>query len=81
MLLTHDAFGGSIATSDRLIRTMLSTGVSLCDAVKMATINPLKMMNLNVKKGLIKAGYDADIVIFDNDINIKNVFVNGIKRV
>ena len=81
MMLSHDAFGGSIATSDRLIRTMLSCGVSLCDAVKMATINPLKMMNLNVKKGLIKEGYDADIVIFDNDINVKNVFVNGIKKV
>ncbi len=81
MLLTHDAFGGSIATSDRLIRTMLSCGVSLSDAVKMATVNPLKMMNLNVKKGIIKEGYDADICVFDDNINIKHVFVNGVKRV
>ena len=81
MLLTHDAFGGSIATSDRLIRTMLSCGVSLPDAVKMATVNPLKMMNLNVKKGIIKEGYDADICVFDDNINIKHVFVNGVKRV
>ena len=81
MLLTHDAFGGSIATSDRLIRTMISAGVSLSDAVKMATVSPLKMMNLNVKKGLIKEGYDADICVFDDNINIKHVFVNGIKRV
>lgn len=81
MLLTHDAFGGSIATSDRLIRTMLSCGVSLTDAIKMATVNPLKMMNLNVKKGLLKVGYDADIVVFDDSINMKHVFVNGVKRV
>ena len=81
MLLTRDAFGGSIATSDRLIRTMLSCGVSLPDAVKMATISPLKMMNQKVKKGLIKEGYDADICVFDDNINIKHVFVNGIKRV
>ena len=81
MLLTHDAFGGSIATSDRLIRTMLSCGISLCDVIKMATINPLKMMNLNVKKGLLKEGYDADICVFDDNINIKHVFVNGVKRV
>lgn len=81
MLLTHDAFGGSIATSDRLIRTMLSAGVSLADAVKMATVTPLKMMNLNVKKGLIKEGYDADICVFDDNINVKHVFVNGVKRV
>ncbi len=81
MLLTHNAFGGSIATSDRLIRTMISAGISLSDAVKMATISPLKMMNQKVKKGLIKEGYDADICIFDDNINIKHVFVNGIKRV
>jgi N-acetylglucosamine-6-phosphate deacetylase len=81
MLLTHDAFGGSIATSDRLIRTILGAGFSLNEAVKMATVTPLKMMNLDVKKGVLKEGYDADICVFDDDINIKNVFVNGIKRV
>ncbi len=81
MLLTHDAFGGSIATSDRLIRTMISAGISLTDAVKMATISPLKMMNQKVKKGLIKEGYDADICVFDDNINVKHVFVKGIKRV
>lgn len=81
MLLTHDAFGGSIATSDRLIRTILGAGFSLNEAVKMATITPLKMMNLNVKKGLLKEGYDADICVFDDNINIKNVFVNGVQKV
>jgi N-acetylglucosamine-6-phosphate deacetylase len=81
MLLTHDAFGGSIATSDRLVRTMLSAGISLFDAVKMATVSPLKMMNLDLKKGVIKEGYDADIVVFDDNVNVKHVFVNGIKRV
>ena len=80
-LLTRDAFGGSVATSDRLIRTMLGAGVSLTDAVKMATISPLKMMNISLKKGLIREGYDADIVVFDEDINVRSVYVNGIKRV
>lgn len=81
MLLTHDAFGGSIATSDRLIRTVLGAGIPMVDAVKMATLSPLKMMNLNVKKGRIKKGYDADICVFDENINIKHVFVNGVKKV
>ena len=73
----RSAFGGSVATSDRLVRNMIKSGVSLCDAIKMITINPLKSMNLNVKKGLIKEGYDADICVFDSDINVKAVICNG----
>jgi N-acetylglucosamine-6-phosphate deacetylase len=32
-------------------------------------------------KGEIKAGKDADIVIFDADVNVKSVFVGGEKVV
>ena len=73
----RSAFAGSVATSDRLIRTMVKNGLSICDAVKMITLNPIKSMNLNVKKGLIKEGYDADICIFDGDINVKAVICGG----
>ena len=71
------AFAGSIATADRLIRNMIQSGSSLIDAVKMMTENPLKMMNLSLKKGKIAVGYDADICIFDENINVKNVFCLG----
>ena len=32
---------------------------------------------LGVSKGQIKAGFDADMLIVDKDINIKTVIVNG----
>lgn len=73
----RSAFGGSIATGDRLIRNMLQSGVSLFNAVKMITENPLRMMELDVKKGRLCAGYDADICVFDENINVKKVFCNG----
>lgn len=76
-LTDRSAFGGSIATADRLIRNMIACGVPLPEAVKMVTVNPLRMMNLNVKKGELQRGYDADICVFDNNINIKKVFCNG----
>lgn len=72
------AFAGSIATCDRLIRVIVNdVGASLTNAVKMITAVPAKIMNLN--KGELLSGKDADIVIFDNDINIENVFVMGDK--
>lgn len=76
-LESRTAFGGSIATADRLIRNMVQSGVSLCDAVEMMTVNPIKQMKLDVKKGVILPGYDADICVFDGDINVNTVICNG----
>lgn len=73
----RSAFAGSIATADRLVRNMVRCGVPLASAVGMMTANPLRMMGLDVKKGKLQKGYDADICVFDKDINIKNVFCNG----
>ena len=73
----RSAFAGSIATADRLIRNMVNVGVPLYSAVKMMTVNPIRMMGLDVKKGALLEGYDADICVFDKDINIKKVFCKG----
>lgn len=76
-LVDRSAFAGSIATADRLLRTMLRSGTDLCTAVGMLTVTPLRQMDLKVKKGLLKAGYDADICVFDKDINVKTVICRG----
>ncbi|HEY0770013.1 MAG TPA: amidohydrolase family protein, partial [Sphingobacteriaceae bacterium] len=72
------AFAGSVATADRLVRNMINmAGVSLIDSVRMMTTTPAKIMNVDEKKGSLVAGKDADIVLFDNDINIGMTIVNG----
>ena len=74
----RSAFAGSIATCDILVRNMMKmAGVPLCDAIKMMTETPAKIMKIGDKKGIIKENYDADIVIFDEDINVRYVFVEG----
>ncbi len=77
-LKDRSAFAGSIATTDRLVRVMTKeVGVELCEAVKMITRVPAEILSLN--KGELKAGKDADIVVFDEDINISGIFVMGQK--
>lgn len=76
-LCDRSAFAGSVATADRLLRNMLICGVPLCDAVRMLTVNPLKMMNLDLHKGILIPGFDADICVFDGDVNVKHVICNG----
>lgn len=76
-LLDRSAFAGSIATADRLVRVMVQdAGVSVPEAVKMITETPAAIMGLS-RKGRLAPGCDADIVVFDDDIQIKQVFVNG----
>lgn len=75
-LLDRTAFAGSVATTDRLVRTCQAAGIPLADCVKMVTQTPAKVMGLQ-KKGRIAVGCDADIVIFDADIAIKKVFLQG----
>ena len=76
-LLDESAFAGSIASADRLIRFCTKdVGLSVVDAVYMMTANPARIMRLD-KKGSLMPGFDADLVLFDEDINIQKVFVAG----
>ncbi len=76
-LLDRTAFAGSVATFDGLVRNMINIAdVPLTDAIKMASKTPARILGLTTK-GELKAGYDADIVIFDGDINIKRTILGG----
>jgi N-acetylglucosamine-6-phosphate deacetylase len=72
------SFAGSVATADRLVRTMISmAGVSLTDAVKMMTATPARILGVSDKKGELAVGKDADIIIFDSNINIAMTMIKG----
>lgn len=74
----RSSFAGSVATGDRLVRTMISqAGVSLPEAVRMITHTPARILGIENSKGTIDIGKDADLVIFDNDINICETIING----
>lgn len=74
----YSAFAGSVATADCLVRTMVKeAGCSVPLAVKMLTKVPAEI--LGVEKGVLAAGKDADIVVFDDDINIQSIFLAGKK--
>ena len=71
------AFAGSVATTDRLVRTMVQlVGMDVWEAVQMMTKNPARILGLKTK-GMLKEKYDADIVLFDRDIQVKTVIVGG----
>ena len=82
-LENRQAFAGSIATIDRLLRNMVGlAGVPLWEAVKMASTTPARVIGLGDQKGSLLQGYDADVVLLDSDLQVRDVIARGtfIKR-
>ena len=74
----RSSFAGSVATADRLVRTMIQMGgVTLHDAIRMITKTPAEIMNIADRKGSLTLGKDADIVIFDENISVHTTMVQG----
>ena len=77
-LTDRSAFAGSMATTDRLVRTMVEkAGLSLPEAVEMMTGNVAKLYGIYDKVGDIAPGKRADMVIMDKTLHAAHVFVSG----
>jgi N-acetylglucosamine-6-phosphate deacetylase len=77
-LMDRSAFAGSVATADRLVRTMVKDAdVPLLEVIQMITSTPARILGVGNRKGSILEGKDADIVIFDADINIDMTIIKG----
>ena len=77
-LADRSALAGSVATLKDCVKNMYKTvNVPLYEAVRMASLTPAEVIGFNKTKGKIEKDYDADFVLFDDDINIKTVITNG----
>ena len=54
------------------------TNVTPFDVIKMTSTNPAKFIGVADRKGLLKEGYDADILIVDPTYKIKEVYCMGV---
>lgn len=78
IMADRSSFAGSVATADRLVRTMVEQAdISLLEAVKMISNVPATIMGISDTKGSLTAGKDADVLIFDEKINIKKTIIKG----
>jgi N-acetylglucosamine-6-phosphate deacetylase len=74
----RSCFAGSVATCDRLVRTLMEhVGLSLWEAVRSASLLPARFMGLEAQTGSIALGKQADLLVFDDRINIYHIYVSG----
>lgn len=77
-LMDRSAFAGSVATMDRVVRTVWQlTELPLSEIVRSATQTPAQIMGIAERKGSIEVGKDADIVIFDKDVTVMYTIIGG----
>ncbi len=77
-LADRSALAGSTVTLSDCVRNMYKCiGIPLYSAVKTATLTPATVCGYGDTKGKIEKNYDADLIMFDDDINIKSVITNG----
>ena len=74
----HGGLAGSGLTMDLAVRNavkMLDVDIPL--AVRMASTNPAKVLKLENSKGQISVGFDADMVLLDENLQVIQTFVSG----
>ncbi len=69
---------GSTLTLDRALRNIVALGTSLADAVRMLTLNPATLLGIEFKKGSLRVGADADILLLDRSLHLTDVWARGV---
>ena len=78
-LRDRTAFAGSVATADMLLRFAVEDcGFDMVTAISMMSTVPASLLNL--PKGKIAEGLDADLTVFDENYQVSHVFVGGVHK-
>lgn len=75
-LETGNLAGSVLEYQDAFRNMMAFTGCSIADVVKMTSVNQAREFGLT-KKGAIEVGKDADMVIFDQELQLENTISLG----
>ncbi len=76
--LADGTLAGSTLTLNRAVRNLVDlVNVPLADAIRMASLNPAQAIGAADRKGSIEVGKDADLVIFDQQLNALQTMIAG----
>ena len=69
---------GSEWPINHCVKTLIQeVGISVKDAVRMASLNPAQIIDEDKKKGSLEVGKDADVIVVDDDMNVFQTYVKG----
>ena len=76
--LEDGTIAGSVLRMNVGVRNLRDhASLPMWQAVRAASLSPARSVRADASKGSLKAGKDADIILFDEDIDIKQVYIGG----
>lgn len=76
-VLADGTIAASISNAFEEFKNLLSFGIDFKTALKSCTINPARAIGADNEIGSIATGKSADIIFVDEDLEIKEVYING----
>jgi N-acetylglucosamine-6-phosphate deacetylase len=78
MMLDRSCFAGSTTLINKMLPILIEiVGVPLPEAVRMASLTPARVINIDDYKGSLEVGKDADIVVFNDDFTAWRTMIAG----
>ena len=75
--LKDGTIAGSATNLMDCVRTAVGMGIPLESAIRCATVNPAKSIGVFDRYGSLEEGKCADVVLLDEKLNLKAVFLDG----
>ena len=72
-----NTLAGSVSDLMACMRSAVSFGIPLHDAVRAAAVNPAQVLGIFDRLGSLDVGKTASLAILDQDLNLKDVFFRG----
>ncbi len=78
MMFDRTAFAGSTTLLNQMIPVLTDVvGIPLPEAVRMMSLNPARVLNLEKRKGSLEVGKDADLAVFNSDYSAWRTMIAG----
>ncbi len=69
--------GSLLTLADALRRVVQCGAIPFPEALRMATLNPARLLGVSERKGVLRAGADADLVILNASLELQAVYIGG----
>ena len=76
-VINGELYGSQLTLSVAIRNMRKHTGAPVCDLIKMVTSTPAKAIGLYHERGSIEPGKIADLVVLDEELNVKGVILEG----